>query len=90
MNTTTLGSKESSRATTTFWMLPPESEPAGVCMEGVEMLYSPTSSSAWASMTSGCVRPCTQNGAVPMRLLTRFSATLIDPTMPSPSRSSVT
>ncbi len=61
-NTTTLGSKESSRARITFWMFPPESVPARVETPGVRTSKSRTSSSARRTMTARWIRPCRQKG----------------------------
>ena len=56
LKTTTLGPDESSRASSTFWMLPPESVPARVATLGVRTSNSATSWRASASI-SGALDP---------------------------------
>ena len=58
----------SSRASSTFWMLPPESRPIGVRSDGVRMSWRRISSRAWSSISSASLTPLRQNGAAPISL----------------------
>src|SRR3984957_9481994 len=86
----TLASASSSRASNTFWTLPPESLPTGVSSDGVRMSLRRICSRALRWIRAQSLMPCRQQGGVPISLSTRLVATEKIPTVPSPSRSSVT
>ena len=50
------GSEESSRATTTFWMLPPDREPTRVLGDWARMLKSRISWRLYSEMAGHCSR----------------------------------
>ena len=88
--TTTFGSNDSSRASTTFWMFPPDSVPARVRTEGVRMSNASTRRRASALIVLCTIAPKRKYGFSPIRLMKRLIATLNEATTPSPRRSSVT
>ena len=74
----------------TFWMLPPrERGDAGVTL-GVRTSKRSISSLPFACTARCCIRPNRQKGRCPIRLRTKLRPTERGPTIPSPSRSSVT
>src|SRR5581483_552716 len=79
--TTTFGSNDSSRASITFWMFPPDSVPARVLTLGVRTSNRCTSSPAVCSIGPRCMRPKRQNGRCPMRLRKRLRLTLSPPSV---------
>src|SRR5665811_2193179 len=64
-------------------MLPPESVPQRVDTSGVRISKRRTRSRAFSSMSLSSSRPRRQKGFSPIRLSSRFSATLNEGTVPS-------
>ena len=89
MNSDTTGLL-SSRASTTFCWLPPDSDPAGSWTPVVRTSNSLTFSSALAAMTFGFIRTPAANGACRYWSRIMFSAIENGPTSPSCERSSGT
>ena len=84
------GLREISRARMTFWMLPPESEPAAAFTLAQRMSNCSRSACAFLSMDLLEMTPARENGALPTSLSTRFSRMDMEGTMPSTLRSSGT
>ena len=86
---TTLAGPDNSRASSAFWMLPPDRRPIGVSSVGVRISKACTSRRGMGGDRPRCSQPPVQNGAAPISLRRRLVATGKAPTVPSPSRSSV-
>ena len=71
-------------------MLPPDSFATGVFSDGVRMSLRLISALACSWMWSQSLIPRRKNGGVPISFSTRLVATEKLPTIPSPTRSSVT